>query len=78
MKSAICSGMEILFNVQSTFPSKNKIVPDLSEHDCTLKGCVSQFRDFTRKTEQVQHPFGIWSSKWNCHTAHVKQYRKKI
>jgi hypothetical protein len=28
--------MEILFNVQPTLPSKNKIVPDLSEHDCTI------------------------------------------
>jgi hypothetical protein len=27
--------MEILFNVRPTLPSKNKIVPDLSEHDCT-------------------------------------------
>jgi hypothetical protein len=40
MKSAIFSSskksMEILFNVQPTLPSKNKIVPDLSEHDCTL------------------------------------------
>jgi hypothetical protein len=27
--------MEILFNVQPTLPSKNKIVPDLCEHDCT-------------------------------------------
>jgi hypothetical protein len=27
--------MAILFNVQLTFPSKNKIVPDLSELDCT-------------------------------------------
>jgi hypothetical protein len=39
MKSAICSGskksMEILFNVQPTLHSKNKIVPDLSEHECT-------------------------------------------
>jgi hypothetical protein len=28
--------MEILFKVQPTLPSKNKIAPDLSEHDCTL------------------------------------------
>jgi hypothetical protein len=39
MKSANCSGstksIEILFNVQPTLPSKNKIVPNLSEHDCT-------------------------------------------
>jgi hypothetical protein len=38
MKSAIFSGskksMEILFNVQPPLPSKNKIVADLSEHDC--------------------------------------------
>jgi hypothetical protein len=27
--------MEISFNVQPTLPSKNKIVPDLSERDCT-------------------------------------------
>jgi hypothetical protein len=37
---AICSGskksMEILFNVQPKLPSKNKVVPDLSEHDSTL------------------------------------------
>jgi hypothetical protein len=37
---AICSGskksMEILFNVQPTLRSKSKIVPDLSEHDCTI------------------------------------------
>jgi hypothetical protein len=26
--------METLFNVQPILPSKNKIVPDLSEHDC--------------------------------------------
>jgi hypothetical protein len=41
MKSAIFSGskksMEILFTVQPTLPSKNKIVPDLSEHDCTAE-----------------------------------------
>jgi hypothetical protein len=37
MKSATGSkkSIEILFNVQPTLPSKNKIVPDLSEHDCT-------------------------------------------
>jgi hypothetical protein len=29
--------METLFNVQPILPSKNKIVPDLSEHDCTSK-----------------------------------------
>jgi hypothetical protein len=44
MKPAIFSGSkksmemtnEEMFNVQSTLPSKNKIVPDLSENDCTL------------------------------------------
>jgi hypothetical protein len=41
MNAAICFGskksMEILFNVQPTLPLKNKIVPDLSEHDCTTR-----------------------------------------
>jgi hypothetical protein len=37
MKSAICFGSEIYGNiVQPTLPSKNKIVPELSEHDCTI------------------------------------------
>jgi hypothetical protein len=26
--------MKILFKVQPTFPARNEIVPDLSEHDC--------------------------------------------
>jgi predicted small metal-binding protein len=50
MKSAICSGlkksMEIFFNVQPTLHSKNKIVPDLSEHDCTSHNLDSVV-DFT-------------------------------
>jgi hypothetical protein len=29
--------MEILFNVQPTLPSKNKIVPDFSEHKRNIK-----------------------------------------
>jgi hypothetical protein len=28
--------MEIFFKVQPTLPSKNKIAPYLSEHDCPL------------------------------------------
>jgi hypothetical protein len=41
--------MKILFNVQPTFPSKNEIVPDLSEHDymfkCIHTGCL-KIREF--------------------------------
>jgi hypothetical protein len=54
MNAAICFGskksMEILFNVQPTLPLKNKIVPDLSEHDCTTRYESLFFHSFTRLT----------------------------
>jgi hypothetical protein len=63
MASAIFSGskksMEILFNVQPTLLSKNKVVPDLSEHDCTSHFCAHT-DVYECKTESNACDFHKW------------------
>jgi hypothetical protein len=68
--------METLFNVQPILPSKNKIVPDLSEHDCTSKFNHEYYYDLLFFLWKFRYKIGILLS--SCFTSIHRTVNFKI